>query len=279
MRDQGQYAEPGINPMVAAQMQHMSAQRLQHPGNSQFVGRDLSRAGEDRQYMTLKAEGGWQWDRDTTNDPNQLPEYSFNEEQGNDVSRSSYDGQRSEPRFGLEKQAGADLRAQTLHSEVAGYEDNTLLQTIEGLEQKFLHDILKLSKEQQEAEDVENARHRERLSEINLQYHEKLLVLRARQATHREEFLRKESQARHQQFQQARMSNYQNNVVSAEAHSFASSAPAAGAYGEAQRAYAGGHYESYGERPEFVRGGRGRGLQSRGQYPGARAYNSGGRYF
>lgn len=41
------------------------------------------------------------------------------------------------------------------------YEANNLSSTYEGLEQKFLDDILKLSKEQNDAEDVENARHRE----------------------------------------------------------------------------------------------------------------------
>jgi hypothetical protein len=60
----------------------------------------------------------------------------------------------------------------------------------------------------------------QRLNEINAQYQEKLLALRARQATYREEFLRKESQARQQQYQQASMSSYANNVRPGETHGY-----------------------------------------------------------
>lgn len=42
-----------------------------------------------------------------------------------------------------------------------GYEEHTIPPTFESLEQKFIDDIMKLTKEQQEAEDAENARHRE----------------------------------------------------------------------------------------------------------------------
>lgn len=42
-----------------------------------------------------------------------------------------------------------------------GYEDNPLLQTFEGLDKKFLNEIMKLVKEQTDAEDAENVRHRE----------------------------------------------------------------------------------------------------------------------
>jgi len=42
-----------------------------------------------------------------------------------------------------------------------GYEGNPLLQTFEVLEQKFHNDIMKLAKEQNDAEDSENARHKE----------------------------------------------------------------------------------------------------------------------
>lgn len=62
----------------------------------------------------------------------------------------------------LERQGGGDPRSQ-LHEEDMdiGYEDNHVLQTFEGLEQRFLDDIMKLSKEQNDAEDAENTRHRE----------------------------------------------------------------------------------------------------------------------
>lgn len=82
--------------------------------------------------------------------------------QGSDSSRSLYGGQSSDSKIGLEKQANRDPRAQARQEEMeVGYEDNTLPQTFEGLEQNFFHDIMKLTKEQQDAEDLENARHRE----------------------------------------------------------------------------------------------------------------------
>lgn len=60
------------------------------------------------------------------------------------------------------KQPSKDPRAQARHNEMeAGREDNILPQTYEGLEQKFLNDVVKLSKELHDAEDAENARHRE----------------------------------------------------------------------------------------------------------------------
>ena len=42
-----------------------------------------------------------------------------------------------------------------------GYEGNPLPQTFEVLEQKFHNDIMKLANEQNDAEDSENARHKE----------------------------------------------------------------------------------------------------------------------
>lgn len=62
----------------------------------------------------------------------------------------------------MEKQGNKDSRAQAHEEDMEiGYEDNALPQTFEGLEQKFIQDIMKLTKEQQDAEDTENARHRE----------------------------------------------------------------------------------------------------------------------
>ena len=117
----------------------------------------------------------------------------------------------------------------------------------------------------------------QRLSEINNQYQEKLLAIRARQATRREEFLRKESQSRHQQYQQASMDSYQTSAGPSDAHGYGSNA-SAGPLGDPHRAYgAAGNFESYGDRSGYGGGPRDRG--PRGQYPGGRAYNSGGRYF
>jgi len=221
-------------------------------------------------------------------------------------SQSFYDGQRSDPKVGLEKQPSKETRDQprTDRTETR-YEDYNLPRTFEGLEQSFHEDIMMLSKELQDAEDAENSRHMERLKEINTQYQDKLLALRARQANYRDEFLRKESLARQQQYQQASMSHYANNSVAGEQHGYhptalpgeqhgyhpapAAATPAAaagGAYGEAHRGYASGHgqYESFTDRPDYpdFHGGgrgRGRGFEHRSQYPGGRAYSSGGRRF
>ena len=133
----------------------------------------------------------------------------------------------------------------------------------------------------------------QRLKEINTQYQEKLLALRSRQANYRDKFLRKESLARQQQYQQASISHYANNSVAGEQHGYhpapAAATPAAaagGAYGEAHRGYASGHgqYESFTDRPDYPEfhgggGGRGRGFEHRSQYPGGRPYSSGGRRF
>lgn len=61
-----------------------------------------------------------------------------------------------------EKQVNADPRSQAHEPEMeAGYDDGSFPPTFEGLERKFLEDIMKLTKEHDNAEDAENARHRE----------------------------------------------------------------------------------------------------------------------
>ncbi|CAI9105803.1 OLC1v1004817C1 [Oldenlandia corymbosa var. corymbosa] len=108
-----------------------------------------------------------------------------------------------EPRMGQERQGSHDSRSQPRGEEMGiRYEENYMPQSFEGLEQKFLDDIMKLSKEQNDAEDAENARHRERINIINVQYQEQLVALRARHANRREELLRQESHSRQQQYQQ-----------------------------------------------------------------------------
>ncbi|RWV92108.1 hypothetical protein BHE74_00037768 [Ensete ventricosum] len=79
MRRQGQYAD--INPAIAAQMQHMSGQRLQHSSDmSHFSGgSDSFQHGEEHHYMPSKAEGQWQWDRDGTKGSNQISSQLYKE--------------------------------------------------------------------------------------------------------------------------------------------------------------------------------------------------------
>lgn len=75
------------------------------------------------------------------------------------MSRSYYQSQGQ--RSGSEK-PGHDIRSMSREENMEiGYEDNVAGQTFEGLEQRFYDDIVKLSKEQNDAEDAENARHRE----------------------------------------------------------------------------------------------------------------------
>ncbi|XP_062216048.1 uncharacterized protein LOC133916411 [Phragmites australis] len=291
MRRQGQYGEADINSMVASQLHHYQAQqRVQQQPDNSYTGRDPVQASGEHQYAALKVRQS-QWDRGEPNIQSQVPSYAYKEGQRAKGAPSFYDGQRSDLKVGLEKQPSKESRDQSRADRTeTRYEDYNLPQTFEGLEQSFHEDIMILSKELQDAEGSENSRHRERLNEINTQYQEKLLALRARQATYREEFLHKESLARQQQYQQASMSHYANNAVPGEQHGYHPTAAvtppppvaAGGAYGDTHRGYASGQYESMGEHPdypEFHGGGRGRGFEHPVQYPGGRAYNSGGRRF
>ncbi|KAF7042080.1 hypothetical protein CFC21_051770 [Triticum aestivum] len=291
---QGQYGDPNINSMVSSQLHHYQAQqRVQQLPDNSYPGRDPGQAAGENQYTTQKVRQS-QWDRGGPNIQNQISPYAYNDGQSAEGKRSFYDGQQSDLKVGLEKQPRKELRDQPRTDKIeARRDDYNLPRTFESLEQSFREDIVVLSKELNDAEDAENTRHRERLNEINAQYHEKLLALRARQTAYREEFLRKESLERQQQYQKASISNYANNVVPREPRGYPptaaatpppAAAPSGSSYGEAHR-YASGQYESFGERPdypEFHGGGQGRdhGFEHRGhQYPGGCAYNSGGRRF
>lgn len=273
MRRAGQFGDASVNPMMAAQMQHMSSQRMQYN-----TGMD------EHQYMPSKAEGQWQWD--SRGDPKGTHSMSpdiYKEGQRSDASRSTFHGQRPDSKMALEKQLGSDSRSQPRQDDVeAGFDDINHPPTFEVIEEKFLLDIMKLTKEQHEAEDKENARHRERLIDIDTQYQEKLAAIRTRQAALRDEFLRKESLARHQQYQQlSMMSSYHKNSGLRETYGYGPAPPAAtAAQGAPHQGFGRGNFESYRERPEFVDEARIREFESRGQYPVDRAYNSGGgRYY
>lgn len=64
MRRPGQYGDAGVNPMMAAQMQQMSAQTQRMQYNS-GVGNYAGHPDEEHQYMASKAERQWQWDMDS----------------------------------------------------------------------------------------------------------------------------------------------------------------------------------------------------------------------
>ncbi|KAJ0702631.1 hypothetical protein HanPI659440_Chr14g0541911 [Helianthus annuus] len=270
MRQGGQYVDSGGH---VYEMQRMSGQRMEQKSNN-YQGGHL-KSENDKSYGAPKGEGQWRWERDGSS-------HMFNEGQGADASRSYYQsqGQRSVS----EKQGNNDLRSLPREENMEiGYEDNVAGQTFEALEQRFYDDIVKLTKEQNDAEDAEYARHRERVNAINAQYEEQLAALRARHTNRRDEFLRRESHARQQQYQQAMEHHqYSSNPMGFSDPHHGYSAAAAG--GESQRPYNNNnnnsnipHVDSYRDRPRFGgRDSRDPGFEPRGgQYPGGRGYGSG----
>ncbi|TYJ33130.1 hypothetical protein E1A91_A05G081900v1 [Gossypium mustelinum] len=308
MRRQGQYADSGGNAYVSAQMQHMPAQRMEIK-SGQFQGQlEAFTPERDQPYRTPKSDGQWRWERDGSKVSNQMTPKMFNEEpdgkfvllepvagqvmlpfrvsgQGTDGSRTYFQGQRPDPNLSLEKQ-NADLRSRP-HDEnmEVGYEHNLLPPTLEGLEKKFHDDIMKLAKERNDAEDAENSRHREKINAINGQYQEQLTALRARHANRRDEFLRKESLVRQQQYQQAMMDYYpHSNMAPADSlptgnnpHGYGSGAGSA-VVGDGHRGYNSDNFDSYRERSRYLGAARDQGFEPRGSYPGGRAYDNSSRY-
>ncbi|KAH7561324.1 hypothetical protein ACOSQ2_016238 [Xanthoceras sorbifolium] len=280
MRRQGQYADSGANSYGAGRMQHMSSQRMEQK-SGHFQGQlEAFTPEREHPYANSKTDRQWRWERDGSKVSNPVASQMFNEGQGVDASRSYFQGQRPDPKLALEKQNNNDHRSRPHEEDMdVGYEDKPLSNTFEGLEQKFLDDIMKLVKEQNDAEDAENARHREKINTINAQYEEQLVALRARHASRRDEFLRKESQARQQHYQQAMIDHYPNSGAGpGDPHGYSSPAAAA-AVGDGYRAYNSDHYDSYRERARFLGGPRDHGFEPRGQYPGGRVYDTGSRYY
>lgn len=194
--------------------------------------------------------------------------------EGGNVTRSIYQAQMLDS----EKQENKETRSQVHEQDMEiGYEDRPSPLPFEGLEHKFLGEITKLIKEQSDKEDAENARHREKMIEINTQYQEKLLSLRAHQANRREEFLRKESQARLQQYQQTAMNHNPKNTGRGDAQSHSSRAAATAE--EARQAYAISQFDSSREQPQYPSRRRGQSTEGRVPYPSGRVYNTGARYY
>ncbi|KAL9388320.1 hypothetical protein Peur_016925 [Populus x canadensis] len=233
-------------------------------------------------FKSSKAEGQWQWERESRNVHNQLPPHGFSEGQGGNGARSYYHGPPPDPKSGLENQSNKEAsRIQPREQDMElGFEDNSLPMSFEGLERKFFDEVMKLAKEQSDAEDVENARHREKIIEINTRYQEKLSALRVQQANRREEFLHKESQARLSQYQQSSMGHYPNTgLQDTRGYSVAAAAGSTGG-GETHRGHASSQFESNRERPQYGAGGRAQGNEGRVPYPEGRVYNNAGtRYY
>lgn len=265
------YGDANPSPYVPSQRRHISDQRMQQNSvASNFSGRpDSYPAEEEQQYGSTKAEGQWQWDRDAQ----QMSPHLYSDGgQGGTAGRSHYPSQIPDSKLGSSQESRVHPQEQDME---IGYEDNPALPTLEGLEQKFRGDIMKLTKEDADAEDAENARHKEKIIEINNHYQEKLSALRGRYATRREEILRKESQARLQEYQLAGMSHYQNNSGPSEMgrghHEYGGARGVV--TGEPQQQYGGDQFDSYRQRPESF--GRGR-ADTRVPTPGGRVYNIGG---
>ncbi|CAK9184657.1 unnamed protein product [Ilex paraguariensis] len=118
--------------------------------------------------------------------------------------------------------------------------------------------------------------HVERINAINAQYEEQLAALRAQHASHRDEFLRRESHGRQHQYQQAMDHFTSTGMGPSDPHGYgAAVAPG----GEQLRTYGGDNYNSYREQTRFLGNTRDRGFESRGQYPGGRVYDTASRYY
>jgi hypothetical protein len=251
------FSEATAGQNAAPQMQ-----RMQHNDrNSNFTGRPDTDRGHS--YISSRAEDQWQWDRDT---PNSASSHPYMQGQGGNMSQSLLQGRMAEYRkVDLEKQTSNENRLQSQEQEMEiGYEDKPIQLTYEALEHKLQEEIMRLVKEQYDAEDKENARHKEKIVEINGQYQEKLSSLRTRHAKQREECLRKESQERLHLYHQ-QQSGMESGVSNARGYGVN---PAA----EAHRSYGGSvQYESYKERSPYVPETRASypepHLESRVQYP------------
>lgn len=277
MKRPSPYADANQN--AASQMQHMSSQRMQHNARmNTYPGRSDSLSAErGHSYVSSRAEGQWQWDRDAQNVPNSVPSHLYSQGQGGNVAQSLSQGRMVNLKADFERQANNKPRSQSHEQDMEiGYEDGgSSALTFEGLQQKFQDELMNLVKERYDAEDAENARHREKVTEINTRYQEKLSSLRTDQANQREEYLRKESQDRLRQYQQPEVGHHTIQTGTGDHHSYngASVAEARGSYGSGQN-------DLYRERSPFFGGGVGQGTEARIPYPEGRAYNNtGARYY
>ncbi|WJX49970.1 hypothetical protein P8452_36339 [Trifolium repens] len=288
MRRQGHYGDASANSYGASQMHHhhhMAGQRMEgqrmDPKSGNYEGRlEAFTPERENPYPNSKPEGQWRWEVDESKMSNSMPSHMFNEGQGGDASRSYFQGQRPDPKLALQSRSNSDSRSQAHEENIdVRYEGNHLSQTFEGLEQNFHDDIIKLTKEQQEVEDAEQARHREKINAINTQYEEKLEALRTRHGNRRTEFLQRESRARQQQYEQIIRDPYSSSSLAPrDPHARSNvNAPASG--GEPQRGYSADHFDPYREQSRFLGSGRDQGFDPRGPYPGGRVYDTGSRYY
>ncbi|KAL4576693.1 hypothetical protein LXL04_012791 [Taraxacum kok-saghyz] len=192
MNRQGPYGDPNVNRYAASQPPQMSAQRMQQ--NAQ----------------THDFHGRQHWDTNPYIELNPMSPHSYS--QGNYCYEAGHKVNniiQSHERIPNQNQTNNKPRLQSHEQDMEiGYEDtNNPHLTSEGLEQRFQDEIMKLIKEQSNAEDEENARHKKRIVEINTRYQENLSSLRVRHESRVGEFLQKESQTRVYRYQQAANAN------------------------------------------------------------------------
>lgn len=77
---------------------------------------------------------------------------------GGNAGRSLYPNHVSDTKMGSNQEQRVHPQEQAME---VGFEDSAAPQTLERLDRSFHNDIMKLMKEQDDAEDSENARHRE----------------------------------------------------------------------------------------------------------------------
>ncbi|KAH1220774.1 hypothetical protein GmHk_12G034330 [Glycine max] len=155
MRRQGHYGDPSANTCVGgSQMHHMAGQRGEAKSGN-FEGRlEAFTPQRENPYANSKQEGQgqWRWEIDEAKMSNSMASRIVG--QGVDASKSYFQGP---------SRNNSDSRSQAHGEDMdVGYEGNHLSQSFEGLEQNFHDDIIKLTKEQNDAEDAEYARHREK---------------------------------------------------------------------------------------------------------------------
>lgn len=202
MGRQGSSRGSNANSLVAAQMQHIAAQRMQHSSGSQHYPSipDVPPIDMEERYSSSQGDGHWKWEGRGPSDP-VSGNISPSKVRGSDGASPYYHGQmpQSIPAEGnnvLPKESNQKVEVDV------SFEDQTLHKSFEAFEQKLVDEVMKLTKEQDDAEDEENTRHRERTREIHEQFQAKLEALRAQHGKRREEFLCHEMQSRVDQYRQ-----------------------------------------------------------------------------
>ncbi|CAM6107261.1 unnamed protein product [Calypogeia fissa] len=220
------YRGSNVNPLIAAQMQHIAVQRLQHSApNMGPLGREgppqpLDEDKRTIEHIASQLEARRQWEAvsgstQTLNGSGASPPFSYKEGRGASGagSLSSYSGKGSGSEGGYyhggnqdsgpyQSQSGGGSLPELEQDLDLGYDEKPVAQTLDELENRFLQETIELTKDQNGEEDKENAKHRERMKEIQEQYQQKMTILRSKHAKQREEFLRHESQVRQHQYQQ-----------------------------------------------------------------------------